>query len=75
MNTSNKPSEKPRDKSPRIPYAKIAKWSFLVMVVSFFLSPAVFFVALLVFAVSFGLGLEDIVKKSDHGLPWWYGGL
>ena len=74
MSIDNKISNRKKYKV-RLSCAKIAKWSFLAMVVSFFFSPVVFFVMLLVFAVSFGLGLEDIIKKSDSVFPWWWGGL
>ena len=59
----------------KMPYGKIALWTFLFGIISLFIIPIVSCIS---FSISYLCVLFRLIreaKKMDGGsLPWWYGG-
>ncbi len=66
--------EDKRKKKFRMPYGQICLWSFLAMIITFFLWPSMFYIPFYIFTLSSAMGLFRMVKMSDDRLPWYYGG-
>ena len=59
----------------RMPYGQIAFWSFVIMIIAFFVSPAIFWPSLFTLGISLGLGLGRLVSEDNSSIPIWWGGL